>query len=91
MNNEDNVKLIQCKNHLWAPWSILCIHLIERPETTEWLNIKRDDGDEVEFDYICPWCDKKREKLGSYDKMIEFLRPVCIHCVRDLRQKAGLE
>ena len=83
--------LIQCADHTWAPWAIICIHLMERPETTEWLPIENDDDREVDFDYICRACAERRDRLGSYDKMIEFLRPVCIHCLRDLRQRAGLD
>jgi len=83
--------LIRCADHTWAPWAIICIHLMERPETTEWLPIENNDDREVDFDYICPDCEDRRERLGGYDKMLDFLRPVCIHCLRHLRERAGLE
>ena len=88
----DVPNLIECGDHKWAPWAIVCIHLLENPTTTEWIPLENNrDGREVDFDYICPWCDDKVEELGSWDKMLDYLRPVCIHCVRHLRKKAGLE
>lgn len=83
--------LIKCGDHKWAPWAIICIHLLERPEATVWLPLENKDNREVDFDYICPACADRRDRLGGFDKMIDFLRPICIHCLRWLRHRAGLD
>ncbi len=77
-------QLIQCGDHKFAPWSVVCIHLIEGT-SKEWTPVQVEGGTEVENDWMCPDCVSKME-AGDTD-MVPLLRPICIHCVRKLRRK----
>lgn len=72
----ENHKLIQCADHSWAPWGIVCIHIIEGT-AVEAIPMPQEDGSEVESDWMCPSC--AEEMVNSN---IENLRPVCMHCIR---------
>ena len=88
---EDGVpKLIQCGDHSYAPWALICVHLM-KGTAKEWVAIEVDDGREVDNDYICPDCAGKVSMTpGEWD--IENLRAVCIHCLRDIpeRSRSGM-
>lgn len=71
-----NHQLIQCGGHGWAPWSIVCVHLVEGT-SREWVAVP-SDFDEVDYDWFCPACDPENPD-------IEQLKAICIHCVRKLR------
>lgn len=73
---------IRCGNHEEAPWSIVCIHLV-LGQNKEWMPVESDHP-EVEFDWFCPSC-KDDFKKGDPD--LNLLRPICIHCVRHLRER----
>lgn len=76
-----NTNLIQCGDHKMAPWSVVCIHLIQS-ESNEWIPIE-STSPEVDYDWTCPECVPEPNKEIN----IENLRPVCIHCVRKLRKE----
>lgn len=79
---EGKYQLIQCGDHSWAPWSIVCVHLMEGT-SHEWIPIP-SDFPEVDFDWACPACNPNDpETVFNLDN----LRPVCIHCVRRYRRK----
>lgn len=78
-----NSNLIQCGDHSYAPYSIVCVHLIAG--TTEWCPIPSDHP-EVDHDWLCPKCLEQFSDIG-----IDDIRAVCIHCVRDLQKKAGVD
>jgi len=80
-----NINLIECSDHKLAPWSVVCIHLIIG-KSKEWVPIESENP-EVDFDWTCPDCvpDTRSETMS-----IENFRPVCIHCVRFLRNKFDL-
>ena len=88
--SEKNINLIQCGDHNWAPWSIVCIHLVNK-ESTEWIPIESNNP-EVDYDWICPACDEFQQQYiteeTSTDEVIKDLRPACIHCVRQLRKES---
>ena len=44
---EPNINLIQCGNHNWVPWSIVCVHLINGEP--EWIALDSTNP-EVDFD-----------------------------------------
>lgn len=73
--------LIRCGDHKLAPWSIVCIHLINGT-SQEWTPVQQPN-DSGEFDWVCPDCDAKMDE--GIVSMVPLLRPVCIHCVRKLR------
>lgn len=79
----NNKLLIECGDHSYAPWSIVCVHLIDGT-SREWKLIEVDDGREVDGDWVCPDCHEKH-MAGNDD--INFLRPICMHCVRTIRKK----
>lgn len=76
-------KVIECANHQFAPWAVLCIHLIENPKL-QWISVEVDDGREVENDYICAECYKQHM---SGNDPVDDIRPICIHCVRKLKNE----
>ena len=75
-----NADLIQCADHKWAPWSIVCKHLVEGT-SDDWRPIPSSSL-EVDFDWMCPACESDHER--DQDD-VENLRAICIHCVRKLR------
>lgn len=75
--------LIQCSDHQWAPWSLVCVHLVNGG--TDWNAVPNDDSPEVDFDWLCDECYRKQPDVNVDD-----LRAICIHCVRVLQAKAGV-
>lgn len=73
-----NENLIECGDHKWAPFSVLCVHLISG-DSNEWVPID-SQSPEVDFDWLCPACADTIENPN-----LEDLKVVCIHCVRKLR------
>ena len=75
--------LIRCGDHNYAPWSIVCCHLIDNT-SDKWMPIN-SDAPEVDYDWVCPDCVQHMETSGDWPT--HNLKCVCIHCVRYLRQK----
>jgi hypothetical protein len=74
--------LIQCRDHRWAPWCVVCVHLCEGT-ATEWIAVPiEDEICEVQNEWPCPGCHAQMPYLD--DKLLE---AICIHCVAEL--KAG--
>lgn len=71
--------LIQCGDHSWAPWSIVCTHVLNRTAAKVYALPKLPPG-ESEFDYVCMSCAEEVEQDGDAIN-IDNLRPVCMHCV----------
>jgi hypothetical protein len=82
MPNEDNINLIQCGDDGWAPWSVVCIHLLNG-SSREWVPLDSTNP-EVDHDWLCPECVKKHD---AGDHNLNEMRAVCIHCVRKVRAK----
>ena len=85
--------LIQCGDHKWAPYVIVCVHLLSG-QSREWepLPIGEDDNREIDSDWLCPECGKVHDEIHeegrSYtDEEMNNLRPICIHCCRKLRKR----
>jgi len=72
--------LIECGDHQWSPWSIVCVHLMEQT-SKDWVPID-SNFPEVDHDWVCPECEKK-----MMEPEIDDLRCICIHCVRILRRE----
>jgi len=85
--SEQNINLIQCGDHAWAPWSIVCTHLMDGT-SREWEELNSNNP-EVDFDWLCPECNKifQSQMEADRDVSLEHLKAICIHCVRDLRSK----
>jgi len=75
--------LIQCRDHYWSPWAIVCIHIIKQT-ATEVVPIPEDEG-EVENHWVCAECAEK-----DHSENISNLRPVCIHCLRKIMEPYGV-
>lgn len=75
--------IIECGDHSFAPFSFLCHHLCDFPDQ-EWVGMKVEDGREVENDWLCQECAARFE---AGDELEEVLVPVCIGCVRRLRNE----
>ena len=75
-------QLIQCGDHKWAPWSIVCVHLLEGSSRT-WRRLTNPDP-EVDYDWFCPECLKR---VDEDPDDISNLHAVCMHCVRRLRRR----
>ena len=82
--NEDN-KLVQCGDHGYAPWGIVCIHIVEGT-AKEIVPIPRDKESEVENDWLCLECAERHFGPNAQAGDIDDLRCVCIHCLRELVQ-----
>jgi len=74
-------KLIQCGDHKWAPWCVVCVHLVEGT-SQQWERLAGSDGDQD--DWVCPEC----LATGVENLPIEELKAICIHCVRDMQARA---
>ena len=75
--------VIECADHSFAPFSFLCNHLIDNPDQT-WVGMEVEDGREVENDWLCEEC---AERFKAGDELAEVLIPICIGCVRRLRNE----
>ena len=76
-------QLIQCADHKYAPWGLICVHLSDHT-STEWVRVPQEPGEEFENDWLCPACIKKFPNLSIND-----LRAVCIHCIQKLREESS--
>jgi hypothetical protein len=76
----ETLKIIQCRHHEWASWSVICVHLAGGA-SHEWARIDSSDGNED--DWVCPECLAR----GVGGLPIEDLRLVCVHCVRELQAR----
>jgi hypothetical protein len=77
--------VILCGDHSYAPWAIVCIHLINDP-SNQWCKIEVVDGREVDGDWVCPDCYDKHQ---AGDDPVDQLVPLCMHCVNHLKQQHG--
>lgn len=81
--------LIECGNHEFAPWSILCVHLSQNG-SSQWNSIPIGDSSlEVENDWLCDGCMELYNSLTpeTEGELISVLRPVCMHCVHRLQEE----
>jgi hypothetical protein len=85
--NQDNINLVQCGDHSWAPWSIVCTHLMEGT-SRDWRPVESDNP-EVDYDWFCPPCRTKLEEAQAANERpdIADMQCICMHCVRFLRNK----
>jgi hypothetical protein len=74
--------LIQCADHSFAPWSCVCNHLFNG-SSHDWRPVSREEGTEVENDWVCKACQARLPELTAED-----FRAVCIHCVRKMQAKS---
>jgi len=79
----ENKKLVQCGDHGFAPWGIICIHIIDGT-AKEVVATPQDAGSEVENDWLCPECAERHCGPNSRVGDIDDLRCVCVHCLRKL-------
>ena len=84
-----NHNLIQCADHKWAPWSIICTHLMDGSSRV-WLPLE-SSLPEVDHDWMCPVCiEGHDEEASADDSDTQHLHAICIHCVRSLRKRYDL-
>lgn len=85
--------LIQCADHQFAPWHIMCKHLFLPLPADQWVKIelRDDDGREVDGDWICKDCDARLQTPQDFEKLMQadLLAAVCMHCCNDLKRQAG--
>jgi len=79
-----NPNLIQCGDHKWAPWSVVCKCLADNADRKDW-NPLHSKIPGATYDWACDDCVQTLDK-PDLDK----LAAVCIHCVKRLRRRAGL-
>ena len=84
-------ELIECQDHKFAPWAIVCVHLMDGT-SREWVALPNEHGSaEVEYDWLCPECDLEQqaifeEQRPHTEEEMNHLKCVCIHCIRTLRK-----
>jgi hypothetical protein len=80
--------LILCGDHKLAPWSVVCVHLVEGT-SKDWVPVHIEPQDrshpDVENDWLCREC----ACLG--EPPVQNLKAICIHCVRELQARAGYQ
>jgi hypothetical protein len=83
IKNHDNPNLILCRDHSYAPWHIVCVHLLNG-ESRRWKAGPKGVKDgEVKLDWLCPRC------FADFpDVSVDDLAAVCMLCARELRGKA---
>ena len=81
-DSDDTPKLIQCGDHGYAPWGVVCVHLI-KGTSKEWCRLDNPDGN---TDWVCPSC-----LANLTDENIENLHAICMHCIRKIQAKAGFD
>jgi hypothetical protein len=79
-----NTKLIQCRDGKFAPWGIVCRHLLDG-KSNEWIQLPQPDGGET-YDYLCRECFEKEP--GSQD--MDDLAACCFHCTRRMIEERGV-
>jgi hypothetical protein len=79
MNND--MKLIRCGDHKLAPWSIVCVHLLDG-SSMDWNAVPQEEEAEMD-DYFCNAC------MEGDDIPLEEMRAICIHCVRNIQKQGG--
>ena len=84
---DNKSQLIQCGDHSWAPWSVICVHLMEG-DSKEWMAMPSVHP-EVDHDFICPACHEQGGEVG-WEAMMDKLKAVCIHCVRKLQAEPNI-
>lgn len=70
-------RLIRCADHSYAPWGIVCRHIVEGTAKTAFA-IPQTPPSEVEYDWICEECYKRHPDKHK----IKDLRAVCCHCIK---------
>lgn len=80
-----DIRYIQCGDHKWRRWSIVCIHLCEGI-SREWIALPNPDGPD---DYLCPECLKNWDWIMSRtgEGYRTDIRPVCVMCIERIRVK----
>jgi hypothetical protein len=67
-------RLIQCGDHGWAPWGVVCVHLVNGT-AAQWCRVPGRD-----YDRLCPAC-----LVKGPDLPVEYLKAVCLHCIRQMQ------
>lgn len=75
-------RFIECADHKFRRWSIVCIHLING-ECHDWREVDQEGDDEM-INWLCPTCVKR---VNEGDHRIDDMRPCCVICVLKLRRK----
>ena len=76
--------LIQCEDDGWAPWSVVCNHLLDSETPIEFLySVGPTHHPEGLRDAACLKCWEHYQETGDYSEM----RPVCMHCARKILVK----
>ena len=84
-------RLIECRDHKFAPWSIVCRHLVTG-RSREWIRVEGsgEPDDLTDEDWVCPECFEKHfgqpHDEPSEDDLKD-LQAICMHCVRKLRKR----
>ena len=68
--------LVKCRDHKWAPWCIVCVHVANRL-VKKCIACENDDGRQT--DYLCRACADRLPEPSVDDLMC-----VCIHCARTI-------
>jgi hypothetical protein len=69
--------LLRCAKDGWAPWGLVCRHLIDGT-ATEWIPVPPTDFVDTSNDWLCLACWRK----GPDDLRLEDVMSLCIHCIR---------
>jgi len=75
--------LIKCEDGKYAPWCVVCVHLLEGT-SHRWIRIPMQDG--RPDDWLCPACFAK----GPDGLGVDDLAALCIHCVRKRQRQERL-
>lgn len=79
--------LLHCPRHGRSPAAVVCVHLVEG--SVPWASAVELDNGSEQSDYLCPGCDQLFPTVAEEDWQAvvnPLMRPVCMHCVRRLRE-----
>lgn len=71
-------RLIECGDHKYAPWCLVCIHILNGM-TQECVRVPTTE-DGQQDDWLCPDCFQRGPDGLGFDDV----HCVCIHCARKL-------
>lgn len=84
-------KLMQCRKHGYAPWGVVCVHILTRT-AEEAICYQADDGSRLVDYWFCPECFERYVGKGANPKVSDADRDLvaaCVHCLPEVLSPYG--
>jgi hypothetical protein len=77
-------KLIQCGDHGWAPWSLVCVHLVDGAKARKRLRFVLSDANPIHpegnRDALCLTCFENGVFNKPAEELFDLVLPICLEC-----------